>query len=778
MISFTSLRVRLVGTVFLAIAPAWILMYFTNLPWIGFAVGLLALIAAWYGGEVFILRQVQVLARSAQRLAEGDLTTRSGLGHEKTEIGQLARTFDSMAHALEQRVKEREQAEKSLLNRSFQQTVVGALGQFAIVSSDMPALLNQVVMLVSQTLEVEYCGVLELLPNGRFFTMRAGVGWKAGSVGKVIVPADHVSQAGFTLSAGEPVVVEDLSSETRFRGSPYLVDHGVISGVTVAVTGHGSVFGVLGVHTTRGRKFTEDEVQFLLSVATLLAMAIERGRAEAELQKLAAFAQLNPNPAMEIAPDETIPYFNDAALRLAISVGEDHPRGMLPGTAGEIVQKCLDTRLSKLRVESQISGRTLSWSFHPVLESHVVHCYIEDVTERLSLEAQLRQSQKMESVGQLAAGVAHDFNNMLTVIQGHAGMLMDKANVAPHLREPSQAIFFAAERAANLTRQLLLFSRKSVMQTTLLDLRQVVTNLSQMLQRLVGETISLRFEPPSQLPMIQADTGMLEQILMNLVVNARDAMSKGGTLLIRVDTVQVSEDYLQANPDARAGSFVCLRVSDDGCGMDAMTMTRIFEPFFTTKEVGKGTGLGLATVYAIVKQHQGWIQAASEPGKGTTFYVFFPACTGPIQAKCPDAAPPPATRRGTETILVVEDEPVLRDLAHVILEDCGYRVLDASSGLEALEVWSRNPEPIHLLLTDMIMPEGISGMNLAQRLLLDQPQLKVVFASGYSMDELDTDFVRKSGATFLQKPYTHLSLAKTVRDCLDQAIQPENNQTS
>src|SRR6266404_3473596 len=333
MINFSSLRVRLVGTVFLAIAPAWVLMYFTNLPWTGFALGLFALAAAWYGGGRFILRQFHLLAKAAQRLAEGDLTTRTGLASEAGEIGQLARTFDSMAQTLESRVREREESERTLLNRSFQQTVVGALGQFAMVSNDFPSLLTQVVMLVAQTLEVEYCGILELLPSGQFLSLRAGVGWKAGAVGKVIVPADPNTQSGFTLTAGEPVVVEYLPGETRFRGSPFMIDHGIVSGITVAIAGHGKVFGILGAHTTNQRKFTEDEVHFLLSVATLVARALERQKAETERRKLAAFTQLNPNAAMELTPDEAVTYFNDAALKLAISVGQSHPNDILPPNA-------------------------------------------------------------------------------------------------------------------------------------------------------------------------------------------------------------------------------------------------------------------------------------------------------------------------------------------------------------------------------------------------------------------------------------------------------------
>jgi len=773
MTSFSSLRARLVGTVFFAVAPAWVVVYLIakytheEFPWMAFVVGLVALGAAWLGGERFILRQVRLLSKAARSLAAGDLSSRAGLPGETGELGELGRTFDVMAASLEQRVKEREQAEKTLLTRSFQQTVVSALGQFALVSNDFPALLNQAVMLVAQTLEVEYCDLLELQSNGTTLVLRAGVGWKAGATGREMVPADPRTQSGFTLTVGEPVVVEDLASERRFLPPPFLLEHGVVSGMTVAISGQGQAFGVLGAHTTHPRKFTEDEVHFLLAVATVLAMAAARKRAEAELEKLAAFAQLNPNPAMELSPRGIVTYANDAAVNLAKSVGSNTPRGILPSNVGMLVRTCLGPPASKLSLETQVAGRTFSWSFHPVAASQVVHTYVEDITERLNLEAQFRQSQKMESVGQLAAGVAHDFNNMLTIIQGHSGMLLAKSAQKPELLESSQAIYFAAERAANLTRQLLMFSRKNVMQPKLLDLREVVAHLSKMLQRLLGETIRLEFQPPLEIPLVQADAGMLEQVIMNLAVNARDAMPRGGRLSIATSAAELDSNYVQSHPEARAGSFVCLQVTDTGCGMDAATMARIFEPFFTTKEVGKGTGLGLATVYGIVKQHEGWIEVTSEVGKGTSFSVFLPASTKPVEAKAVEDTPIVQAPRGKETILIVEDESVLRDMAQVILRDCGYEILEAGSGREALNVWERHRDRIDLVLTDMVMPEGISGMDLAQRLLEAKPRLKIIFASGYSMDDIDLGFVRKGRAAFLQKPYTHITLAKAVRDCLD-----------
>jgi nitrogen-specific signal transduction histidine kinase/CheY-like chemotaxis protein len=396
----------------------------------------------------------------------------------------------------------------------------------------------------------------------------------------------------------------------------------------------------------------------------------------------------------------------------------------------------------------------------------VVHCYIEDITERLSLEAQLRQAQKMESIGQLAAGVAHDFNNMLTIIQGHSSSLLAKPTLPPEVVDSVQAVYFAAERAAGLTRQLLMFSRKNVMQSELLDLQKVVGNMSKMLERLLGETIALEFKPAVENSFVQGDGGMIEQVVMNLSLNARDAMPRGGRLTIGIETVDLDAVFIETHPQAHAGRFVRLRVTDNGIGMDSATLSRIFEPFFTTKDIGKGTGLGLATVYGIVKQHEGWVEVNSEPGKGSTFDVFFPASD-----KVPDfveeavAAAPVAG--GSETILIVEDEPVLRSMARDILEECGYRILEASSGREALDVWNQHAKEIDLLLTDMVMPDGVSGADLVEKLLASQPRLKIVFTSGYTADAVNQEMLTRTGASFLSKPYAQAELTKTVRDCLD-----------
>jgi signal transduction histidine kinase/CheY-like chemotaxis protein len=781
---FSTVRMQLVASVFVAIAPALVLTYLVNqtwfwefapkwlkqyaldVPWASFIVGLLALFAAWFGGEHFILRQVRALSEAAQRFAKGDLTARTGLEPTEDEFGQLAKVFDSMAEALQQRISEREKAEKILLNRALQQTAIAALGQFALTENDMAPLLNQAGLLVAHTLELEYSAVWERLPDGQLF-LQAGAGWERGCVGETKIPGDNRSQTGLTLNSGEMIVVPDFKVETQFVVPPLFAEHGIVSSITVAIPTRGRPFGVMGAHATQRRDFTPDEMQFLMAVATVLGMAVERRRAEAEIEKVASFAKLNPAATMEFAENGTISYFNEAAQRLASSVRKNHPRDLLPVEINHIIRDCLATGQSKVRLETEMNGRTFSWLFHPVLPSRVVHCYIDDITERLNLEAQLRQSQKMESVGQLAAGVAHDFNNMLTIIQGHSSALLARPTLPPDVLDPLQAVYFAAERAAGLTRQLLMFSRKNVIQPDLLDLREVVGNMSKMLQRLLGETIQLEFRPPPELPAIEGDIGMIEQVIMNLSVNARDAMLHGGRLTIGIDIVTIDDDYVKSHADARAGQFVRMRVTDTGTGMDDATLHRIFEPFFTTKEVGKGTGLGLATVYGIVKQHEGWLEVSSEPNKGTTFDVFFPSSGKILAPKKQKAIPQETAPGGTETILIVEDEPVLREMARDILSGYGYRIFEASSGKEALGAWLQKTDEIDLLLTDMVMPEGVSGADLARQLLVNHPRLKIVFTSGYTANEINTRMLVKMKARYLQKPYTHADLARTVRECLD-----------
>jgi PAS domain S-box-containing protein len=389
-----------------------------------------------------------------------------------------------------------------------------------------------------------------------------------------------------------------------------------------------------------------------------------------------------------------------------------------------------------------------------------------DVTERKQLEEELRQSQKMEAFGQLAGGVAHDFNNLLTVILGHIALLQLQESLNPDQAAGLVEIAKAAERAANLTRQLLTFSRRQLFQPKPLDLNEVVANTSKMLQRLIGEHIGLETHfAPGGAPIL-ADGTMMEQILINLAVNSRDAMSKGGRLIIQTAAVVISEADALANPKARSGAFIRLKVTDTGCGIGPKEMEHIFEPFFTTKEVGKGTGLGLATVFGIVVQHHGWIEVESKVNAGATFYIYLPRLPESEKSQT-EFSRIPEVRGGNETILLVEDEAPVRSLARTLLEHKGYHVIEADSGLSALEIWQEQRDAIDLLFTDMVMPEGISGRELAARLLVEKPGLKVIYTSGYTDDMLGENSPLRNNPNFMEKPFDSHKLLKQVRDCLD-----------
>jgi len=379
-------------------------------------------------------------------------------------------------------------------------------------------------------------------------------------------------------------------------------------------------------------------------------------------------------------------------------------------------------------------------------------------------EEQLRQAQKMEAVGRLAGGVAHDFNNMLSVIMGYGEMVLADLNVADPLRADIEEIQKAARRAAGLTRQLLMFSRQQVVEPKVLDLEEVITGIGQMLQRILGEDVELAIVMPKTLGRIKADPSHIEQVILNLVVNARDAMPTGGKLTIEVADVTLDRDYALSHLPAKDGPHVMIAVSDTGIGMDRETRARIFEPFFTTKEVGKGTGLGLSTVFGIVQQSGGNIWVYSEPGRGTTFKIYLPRVDAPLDNLTPQAAP--ATLRGTETILLVEDEEQVRGIVQHILRRQGYNVIAAQNAGEALLLCEEHPDVIDLMLTDVVMPQ-MSGPMLAKRLAATRPQMKVLCMSGYTDDSVVRHGVIESSAAFLQKPITPASLSRKVREVLD-----------
>jgi len=400
-----------------------------------------------------------------------------------------------------------------------------------------------------------------------------------------------------------------------------------------------------------------------------------------------------------------------------------------------------------------------------------------DIRERRFLEDQLRPVQKLDSIGMLAAGIAHDFNNILTVQQGCISLLMKGGGLPTETVEMLGQIADSADRAAALTRKLLLFSRKQVMQFGNAHLNEIVANLAKMLHRILGEDVELRLCCDEALPPVRADPGMLEQVLMNLAVNARDAMPEGGRLEISVEVVRIEEAEMRERPTARAGEFVCLRVADTGVGIPREVQEQIFEPFFTTKDVGEGTGLGLSTVHGIVKEHQGWIELESAPEAGSTFRVYLPVTQAAAEQEAADDSSPEAAAATAaiaapgsfprETILVVEDEKPLRCIIELLLDQLGYTVILAENGQDAQQVWEEHSAEIGLVITDIVMPGGVSGIDLAKTLRAKDPGQKVIFISGYSADLAGKELSFEGGTSFLQKPFSSEQLAKAVRDSLD-----------
>ena len=417
----------------------------------------------------------------------------------------------------------------------------------------------------------------------------------------------------------------------------------------------------------------------------------------------------------------------------------------------------------------RVSGRSVA---NGRKEGVVFELFAEDVTERRALEQQLQQSQKMEAVGRLAGGIAHDFNNLLMVISGYSEFLLERLGAEPHLRGPAQEIASASERASSLTRQLLAFSRKQMLAPRIVNLNDVASENLRMLTRMIGEDIDLVMVPSPNLWAVRADAGQIEQVIMNLAVNARDAMPSGGKLTIETSNVSLDDDYARAHGPLRPGDYVMVAISDTGNGMDQETQSHIFEPFFTTKGP-KGTGLGLSMVYGIVKQSGGYIWVYSEVGRGTTFKIYLPRVAS-LEEPAAQVVPPRQFQKvepGTETILLVEDEANLRYLARQYLEKQGYKVIEAADGAVAMQIAVAHEAVIHLLLTDVIMP-GMNGRELAQRISEIRPNVKILYMSGYTENVIGHNGTLDAGVRLLQKPFTLRDLKNKVREVLDATPTP------
>jgi PAS domain S-box-containing protein len=491
----------------------------------------------------------------------------------------------------------------------------------------------------------------------------------------------------------------------------------------------------------------------------------ERKRTEQTLEKLAAYPRSNPHPVLEFSPEGVLTYHNRAAQSLAESLGKTSPTGILPPDTPAIIRQCLATGSERHNLERLTEGRTLTWSFIPVPASRTVIAYAFDISARVELETQLRQVQKLDAIGRLAGGIAHEFSNLLTVISGHGEILAQRLPEEDPARRNLHEISSASSRAAALTRQLLVFSRRQMLRPIVLDLNTVARDMQNLLRRLLGEDVELVAKLDPELGRVRADAGQIEQMIINLALNARDAMPTGGRLTLETMNVELDEAHVRAHAGTRPGRYAMLVVSDTGCGMDEETRARLFEPFFTTKPQGQRAGMGLAIVYGIVQQSGGSITVSSEQRRGSSFRVYLPLAEG---AAAPRPEPAAEAARGTETILLVEDEPVVRDLCQEVLSRSGYTVLSARDSSEARRLCESHQGPIHLLLTDIVMPE-LSGHELACRLSPLRPDMRVLYMSGHSDEAVTAHGVSEPSVAFLQKPFTPDTLARKVRQGLDGA---------
>jgi two-component system, cell cycle sensor histidine kinase and response regulator CckA len=487
----------------------------------------------------------------------------------------------------------------------------------------------------------------------------------------------------------------------------------------------------------------------------------ERKQAEQRLVSLARFPDEDPQPILRVTPDGSIIYSNTASELLTASWAGGAERKIPEGYLHDVTF-AWETG-EKKEIEVRESSRMYVITIVPFTDAGYINLYGRDVTEEKTLSEMLTQSQKMEAIGQLTGGIAHDFNNMLQAISGYCEVL--KRRITDENQKYLEEITKAANKAAALTARLLAFSRKQVLTPQVVNTEELVRSIQKMLERVLGEDIELGTFVEPNTGNFLADPGQIEQVLMNLVVNARDAMPSGGKLRIETSNCVLDDAYARDHPGAKAGKYVCIAVGDTGIGMDRGTLSHIYEPFFTTKEVGKGTGLGLSIVYGIVKQSSGYITCDSETGRGTTFTIYLPSTPAETDKPLVSASGKTAPK-GTETILFVDDEPSVRNIASMMLETAGYLVMEASGGEEALSVASARRITVALLITDVVMPR-MGGSELARRLQESYPKLKVLYVSGYTADVISHHGILEASVNYLQKPFKSLEFLTKVREILD-----------
>jgi len=678
----------------------------------------------------------------------------------------------------------REREERYLLQRN---ALIDLIKSEALNSGDLTKAFGQITEVAARTLGVARVSVWRYNSDRTAIRCDDLYELEADRHSSGAELAESICPAYFRALADSPVIVaSDARTDTRTSefSDGYLIPLGITSMLDAPIRLGGAVNGVLcHEHAGPVRQWTADESAFAVAVANTVSLVLEgweRRRAEAGLRLQSAALNAAASAIAITSRSGAIEWINPAFTALTGYSERDaigkNPRDLLKSGVHDrsFYANLWDTILAGHVWRGEITNRRKDGSLHPEgmsitpvrnSDGEIAHFIAikRDLTEQKQLEARLLQSQKMEVVGRLAGGIAHDFNNLLTVINGTVELMADSVEQGHPLRQDLREIQLAGARASTLTRQLLAFSRKQMMTPEVISMTALVTDLRGMLQRVIGEDITLAIVPSASGSWIKADRGQIEQVLMNLVVNARDAMPNGGTMTIAIEDVDLDGAQAAERGSPQAGPHVLVEVSDTGTGMDDATLARVFEPFFTTKEPGRGTGLGLATVYGIITQSGGSISVSSELGRGTTFRIDLPRvadATRAVPRHTPVAAVTP------ETILVVEDDDRVRHMTRRMLESIGYRVLAAQNGAEALLILDRHEQPVHLMLTDVVMP-GMSGPELGARAAGIRPEMRILYMSGHT----DNDVLRRSvldrAADFIGKPFTREDLARTVRDTLD-----------
>ena len=686
-------------------------------------------------------------------------------------------------------ITDRRRAEQEIAERMELADFTSEIGAALIRDEPLPIVLQQCADAMMRHLEPAFARIWTLDRAGDTLELQASAGIYTHLDGAhARVPVGQL-EIGLIAAEREPHLTNDVVHDPRVSDHAWARCEGMVAFAGYPLVVGNKVVGVMAVFARH--PLSPNALASMAAVANLIALGIKRKRSEEEQraseERYRLLFESNPH-SLWVYDQETFAFLavNDAALRhygysraefltmTALDMGspedvpafrEEHETLVAQQELGRTYRSpptFKHRRKDGEIIEVDIAANSI------VFEGRKAWLLLAtDVTEKRSLEAQLLQSQKMESMGRLAGGVAHDFNNLLGIITGYGELLRKRVGADARLVKYVDDITKAAERAAGLTRQLLAFSRKQVLQPRILDLNAVVGETETMLRRLIGEDIQLTTVLDEQLNAVRADPGQMDQVLMNLAVNARDAMPRGGRLTIETRNVVLDQAYARQHAGVEPGHYVMLAVSDTGHGMTPEVRTRSFEPFFTTKAQGKGTGLGLATVHGIVRQSGGHIWLYSEPGHGTTFKIYLPRTDAPRAAVEAPAPAEVALPSGSETILLVEDEASLRELVGECLEASGYKVLEAGHGMAALEVGELHPGRIDLLLTDVVMP-GMSGRELAERLRGSRPEIRTVYMSGYTDDAVVLHGILAEDMAFLQKPFTAAELARRVREVLDQ----------